>query len=180
MVEGSSTDLIFSASYQRVSPPSSSRDDMEDEDEGAGIEGGGEGHRESRLACLEPARLNCTFKKLDLVTSVQVHAVVDDSELEGGPGGAQRVSELSSGTPFSLQVVLTSEDCNFLSEPRLGDLKLVIKHAEGGGKLFSIVNLVADMDDFLAAGRFVQGQVSDHVKKERMNYNQDLTCVNVV
>ena len=130
--------------------------DLEPEQEGALVK---DKEQNSKMD-LESARLNCNFKTLDLVTSLDIRALVEREEEEGG--GFEQVQELQSGTPFSLQVVLTSKDSNFMSEPRLEDINVAVRYSEGGSRANTAFALSEDMESALASGTISRppGQVS--------------------
>ena len=103
---------------------------------------------ERRKIHLEPARLNCTLKMLDVVTSLDISIRAQRST-----GEWELETELNSGTPFYLQLVLTSKHSKFRCDPRLEDVDLVVKHADlVGGRCFAC-DVVDDLDAYLMCGR---------------------------
>jgi hypothetical protein len=105
---------------------------------------------------LIPARLNCAFKKLDLVSSLAVAAIPESDDI------VMEHESISCGSPFYLQLVLVSKHCDFLTEPNLEDIDITVKHTDGGSRAPTSFDFVDDMESFLGSGEVMcpPGQVS--------------------
>jgi hypothetical protein len=168
--DGTLTDLLVSASYQRVSPSGvgAVAGTGTDRKRKRSPQGEERSFRDVQQECLAPARLKCTLKIIDLVTSVEMRAVVRTPMDSRTRAADEVVTELPSGTPFFLQVKLTSDDCDFLAEPRLRDLRVTVQHSEGGGRANLPCHIVPDMREYLARGsvqplppNLVSGKIQD-------------------
>jgi hypothetical protein len=122
---------------------------------------------------LAPARMICTLlqeKKLDLVTQVGVRVVSIVHPDDGDGADVVHITNddrngynnncLMSGTPFSMQVVLSSQESNFLSDPQIEDVQWEVRYSEGGGgvkRVFEVPNMEAILGDahMTAAGGHV-------------------------
>ena len=107
---------------------------------------------------IDSARLSCCYRILDLVTSLDVQALVQNSN-----GVWEPTTEVVSGTPFKLRVILTSKESNFLNDPQLEDIGLDVKYCETAGRVGLTYNLVDDVGYFLQLGKICRpaGQVRE-------------------
>jgi hypothetical protein len=118
---------------------------------------------------LNPARLKCTFRTFDVVTSLELRAFV--AAVEGASASSassastkgKSVSSVAAGTAFRLELELAAAECDFRVELNLDGIDMEVQHSECGARHNPIAcDRFGNMKDFLESAEVlrVQDQVS--------------------